>query len=158
MNERRVLARPIVTITNSPRDRPRKLTKLASLSRGEALPFPHGSGCRDSSDTGGHNVQIDRGNRFRTRVDHRLHDCVDRGRCHRPRRAMGRHRTQCQVECTAAVRRMTLAQTARRNVPPRTAPYCLDPLVMLEVLMLEILGSPGQRKALSHVDGGDKRC
>lgn len=59
---------------------------------------------------------------------------------------------------------MTLSwtQTARRNIPPRTAPCCLDPLVMLEVLvlevlMLEVLGSPGQRKALGHADGGDKR-
>ena len=72
---------------------------------------------------------------------------------------MGRHRTQYQVERTAAVRRMTLsrAQTARRHVPPRKAPCCLDPLVMLEVLMLEVLGSPGQRKALGHADRGDKR-
>jgi hypothetical protein len=29
--------------------------------------------------------------------------------------------------------------------------------LMLEVLMLEVLGSPGQRKALGHADRGDKR-
>jgi hypothetical protein len=28
---------------------------------------------------------------------------------------------------------------------------------MLEVMMLEVLGSPGQRKALGDADGGDKR-
>ena len=147
-----------MTITNSPRDRPRKLPKLASLSLGEALPFSHSSARRDSSDTGGHNVQIDRRNRFRTRVDHSLHNSADRGRCHRPRRALGRHRTQYQVERATAVRRMTpsRAQTARCNIPPRTAPWCIDPLAMLEVLMLEV-GSPGQRKALGHADGGDKR-
>jgi hypothetical protein len=72
---------------------------------------------------------------------------------------MGRHRTQYQVERTAAVRRMTLsrAQTARRNIPPRTAPCCLDPLVMLEVMMLEVMGPPSRRKALGHADGGDMR-
>jgi hypothetical protein len=77
---------------------------------------------------------------------------------------MGRHRTQYQVEGTAAVRRMTLswAQTARRNIPPRTAPCSLDPLVMLEAMLLEVMplevmGSSGQRKALGHADGGDKR-
>ena len=111
-----------------------------------------------SSDTGGHNVQIDRRNRFRTGVDHSLHSSADRGRCNRPRRALGRHRTQYQVERTAAVRRMTLRLGAdsARNVPTRTAPCCLDPLAMLEVLMLEVLGSSGQRKAWGHADRGDK--
>ena len=148
-----------MTTTNSPRVRPRKLPKLASLSLGEALPFSHGNARRDSSDTGGHNVQIDRRNRFRTRVDHSLHNSADRGRRNRPRRAMGRHRTQCQVGRTAAVRQMILrrAQTARRNVPTGTVSCCLDRLVLLEVMLLDVLGSSGQRRALSHADGGDKR-
>jgi hypothetical protein len=30
-------------------------------------------------------------------------------------------------------------------------------VMLLEVLMLKVLGSSGQRKALSHADGGDKR-
>ena len=47
-----MLARPNVAITDSPRVRPRKLPKPASLSLGEALSFSHRSACRDSSDTG----------------------------------------------------------------------------------------------------------
>jgi hypothetical protein len=51
-DERFVIVRTIVAITDLPRVCPRKLPKLASLSLGEALSLSHRSACRDSPDKG----------------------------------------------------------------------------------------------------------
>lgn len=93
-DERFIIAGTIVAITDLPRVRLRKLPKLASLSLGEALSLSHRSAYRDSSDTRGHNVQIDHTNRFDTRVDRGVRRRADRARRNRPRLAMGHHGTQ----------------------------------------------------------------
>lgn len=93
-DERFVIAHPIMAITDLPRVRPRKLTKLASLSLREALSLSHRNAYRDSPDKGGHNVQIAYRNRFSARLDLSLRDRADRRRCNRSRDTMVRHGAQ----------------------------------------------------------------